>query len=141
MSRLYGCEMHDEILFLDPEEAIQDVAKMVGDEQLPRTGTITEYDVLPKGDSGNTKVWSGADIAEYVIDIFGDDCGIEPLYDQLREASKHPDVIAAFQAARDLLVSKQTYLVAGDVLRTGTYTVSAPGPDDDLDITYEWTTP
>lgn len=135
MSRLYGCEMHDEHLFLDPDDAITDVAEMVGDERLPWTGTITEYDVLPKGDSGNTKVWSGADIAEYVIDIFGDDCGIEPLYDQLREASKHPDVIAAFQAARDLLVSKQTFLVAGDVLRTGRYTVSA-----DLDITYEWST-
>lgn len=126
-ARLYGCEKHDEWLYEDPDEAIEDVADFLYDGPLPWTGTVYEYTVLPKGNSGNVRLMSGADIAEHVVDWFGDDCGVERLDEELREASKRPEVIAAFQAAVDFLASHQEFQVADRRVRSAQFTVTDVG--------------
>ena len=123
---LYGCEPHDEWLFHEADDAVGDLADSIGEERMPWTGTVYEYTVLPKGDSGSVRLMSGADIAEHVVDWFGDDCGVERLYEELREASKRPEVIAAFQAAVDFLASHQDYLLADRRVRKASYTITGP---------------
>jgi hypothetical protein len=83
---------------------------------------MIEYSVLPPGDSGRGKLPEGAWVAEDIVDRFGDDCGMEGLYDNYREAMAKPDVIAAFQAALDLMKSYQTYLCADD--RVSSYPIT-----------------
>ena len=78
----------------------------------PETVVVTEWSTLPKGDSGGCSVMSGEDIAELVVERFLDDAGFEELVDDCENAARSPDVIAAFEAARALLVSKQRFLVS-----------------------------
>lgn len=127
-ARLYGCEKHDEWLYEDPDEAIEDVADFLYGGPLPWTGTVYEYTVLPKGNSGCMRLMTGAEIAEWIVDQFGDSLiGDDHLDEELREASKRPEVIAAFQAGVDFLASHQEFQVADRRVRSAQFTVTDVG--------------
>jgi hypothetical protein len=121
--RLYGTDIHDEWLEATPEDAIEYFAEFYEGRPLPYTGRIREYNILPPGDSGNNRVMDGSDVAEHVADVFGDDCGFERLFDEYAAAAKDPEVIAAFQTAVDMMRSRQKFLVADKVTRTGSFTI------------------
>ena len=65
-------------------------------------------------------------IIEHVVELSGEELG-EGGHPQLEAAGKDPDVIAAFEAARALMASKITYLMANKKLRTLTVTWDEEG--------------
>lgn len=114
--RLYGRD-GDERLHLDLQSAIeQQIDDTYGRVDFPISVVVDEFTVLPKGDFACAEVPDGAHIAERVIEWYTEECGFEEVWEQYERAAKMPDVVAAFQAARDLLVSKQTFLYADRVV-------------------------
>lgn len=126
--RLYG-QVDDERLHLDLDVAIEtwfDHCNLVqGDERLPLTLYIYEHTVLPPGESGDGKLMSGADIVDYVCDRFAENCGFEEIGDDYDEAARDPLVIAAFDEARAVLVSKQRFYIADKATRKIAVTFTA----------------
>jgi hypothetical protein len=115
-SRLFGFE-GDAILHVELDDVIKErYNDGARDDQLPFRVIVDEFSCLPKGDSGSQTIMSGAAIAEWVAETFSDDCGFEVLAETYTDAAAEPDVIAAFQAAVDLMISKQTFLVADRVV-------------------------
>lgn len=99
----------DEDLSTDLDDVLSDLPFTPEEEVVEFEG----WSALPPGDSGGDTVMSGRDIALMVADRFADVCGFEVLAEQYLDAAEDPDVVAAFEAARELLVSKQSFLVAG----------------------------
>lgn len=111
--RLYGGPHDDERLHRTLDDCVRCYWETLDQRgSYPHTFRIDIYSVLPPGDSGGHKVMEAADIADHVIEAFGDECGVEELWDEYETLATDPDVIAAFQHARDVLVSKQTYPMA-----------------------------
>lgn len=106
----------DEFLQLDLDEAVEhEVDKHAWRGETVYPGftfeiEVEEYSTMPKGEAGGGRVPDGATIALHVVERWWEE--FEDAYEQLETAAGQPDVIAAFQAARDLLVSKQTFLFA-----------------------------
>jgi len=108
------------------------------------------WDTGSEGDDDTTQIeeWStrgwpvesGDDIAcrvaEYACDDMSDCRGV----DDMLKAAEHPEVIAAFQAARDLLVAKagSGWLFCDRLLRTGT--MSTGGTPEKPEPVIDWAT-
>lgn len=95
--------------------------------------TVIEYDCHPPGDTGNERVPRGIDIAEKVAEDFGDVCEWFDVAEQYAAAAKHPEVVAAFEAARDALVSRQTFLCARDMVAEHPIWLTVSD-----DLSFEW---
>ena len=126
--RLYGVD-GDESLSLDECSAADRIAELDEPETYPHTCRLelAEFSVLPKGDYGDEAMMGGADIAELVAERAAEECWFEQIGDEVVAAAREPDVIAAFQAARDLLASKQRFLCADKIIDTGKVIIEFPG--------------
>lgn len=136
---LYGTDIDDEYLHADEHEALEHRVEWLDPEQLPLTGTLYRHTVCAPGVTPEASIPDGARIVDDIVERFGEDCGFEDLYDNYCGAAEMPDVVAAFQAARDLLVSKQRFRVADRLDAKASYTITAI--DDDGVATYtigEW---
>lgn len=130
---LWGHHNEDGTLDIELDDAIgRYMDNMLGDD--PTTQTFVGWSALPPGESGCGSVPSGKRIAEWVAEYFGDDCGFEELGEHYHNMAKTPEVIAAFDAARALMVSKQTFLVADKHVQTATVQFMWEGYDK---LTYE----
>lgn len=139
---LYGTDIDDEYLHSDPHDAIAYRGECLvhDDPLLPWEGWVNRWTITPPGDSGNGRIPDGAQIVEDIVERFGDECGYEDLYENYESASVAPDVIAAFQAARDLLVSKQRFRIADRLDARASYVITAVAEDGELTYTLgEWT--
>jgi hypothetical protein len=128
---LYGSPTHHEHLALTLDQAITEYHKTIAHlNNWPIEITISTYNVLPPGESGNNTVMTADEIIKHIIDNFGDDCGDENLWDNYQELRNDPEVLAAFNHARTVLISKQTYPMADSVIGTTTVTLYQDGHYD-----------
>ncbi len=119
---LYGTDIDDE---LDQRNASSATPTSSSRPRLPLSGHVWRHTVMPRGEAADARIMSAGEILDHIVDCFGDDCGFEQLYEQYDEAKDDPDVIAAFQAARDLLVSKQRFRIADQLDARATFTITA----------------
>lgn len=128
MDKLYGFD-GDEYLHNDPQTVYEN---WVADNDFP---ACLEYDAefdLPGLKALEIEEWSAIpasaalvdarDIAERVAEWFADDCGFEDAAEEATSAAGDPEVIAAFDVARDLMASKMRFWVADRKLRVLTVT-------------------
>ena len=135
--RLYGQD-GDERLYLDLESAIDEaVDRQVDRVTFPFDVCVEEFSVLPKGEFANCRIMTGAEMAEHLAEYGTEDVGFEEIWEDYMEAAKRPEVIAAFEAARDVLVATQRFLVADRVVARWRCTVTA----GDTPGGVQWTEP
>ena len=79
---------------------------------------IEEWSTLPKGETPDHSVLSGAAIAEWVAESFLEECFSDELVSEYETAALHPEVVAAFDAARQTLVERQQFLVCDELIGT-----------------------
>lgn len=102
---MYGVAWAEE-LFFDIAEAYEtwDACQYVEDER-PESLTIERWTVCPIDNA----IPEATSIIERIVDDYCDDCGMEGAGEAMNEAGRDPDVVAAFTAARELLLSKFTW--------------------------------
>jgi hypothetical protein len=114
--RLYGFD-GDEHLDNDPEDTYERWAddnmydpETTPVDERPTSLTILEWSV----EEDDPFVIKTDRIVENIVEWYADECGDICAADRVEAASKHPDVMAAFDAARKLFVEKIGYKWAKD---------------------------
>jgi hypothetical protein len=128
---LYGFE-GDEYLDYDPAAVYERWANdhdydppnmLMADWGRPEKLEIIEW----SSNSGDEFMPSAARIAEWASEVYCDDAMFEDPGDQMGKAASAPDVIEAFEAARQLMLSKVAFRFADRELRKLTVTWDAEG--------------
>lgn len=122
---LYGTDIDEEFLHADEHEALEHRVEWLDPDHLPLTGRLYRYTIRAPGLSGDAEIPDGATIAALVVERFNEECGFEDLAENYDAAAEMPDVVAAFGAARDLLVSKQRFRIADRLDAKASYTITA----------------
>lgn len=94
----------------------------LGTEDLPSVPKplVIEKWTVQDADEG---IMSASSIIEHVTEWYSDDCGFSEAGEAMGKAGAHPDVVAAFEAARQVLASKFVgWRMAKDMVGTVTIT-------------------
>lgn len=128
----------DEYLHYDPSEVLDYIVDagwwQDDDTTFPHSFDVgvCEFSTRPPGGHPFSNFPDADDIIVHLIERFCEEWH-EEMYEEYMDHASDDDVVAAFQAARDLLVSKQKFLVADEVIRTVTFRVTIKSEDGDWD--------
>ena len=133
--RLYGGE-YDETLYFDPEDYLEQYFNdHLGDVEVwPMWCEVVEWSTLPKGESPPSWMPTSAETVVWMIEGFLEQCGMEDLGGDLEDLAdwREPlpqDIEEAMDKVRELILTRQTYLVADHELGRRDWCLDSPDAD------------
>jgi len=133
--RLYGGE-HDEELYLDPEDYLEQYSNdHLGDVEVwPMWCEVVEWSTLPKGESHAADMPTSKDTVEWMLETWLDGCGMDRLGGDLEDLAdwRTPlpqDIQEAMDKVRELILTRQTYLIGDHELGRRDWCLDSPDGD------------